>query len=165
MRDIKPILQLNCVGCHQSSRAGGGVHLDNDDNNDLLKEAIYATVAKTGKVAMPPNIASLSACDVAKIRVWALGETSDVSDGREASNLQVLATSSDDIRVRFNLDNASTVGLSVVSSDGRVVASLHNEWVDAGNHERFITTSSLAHGMYLVRLMTPHGVRTAKFLR
>lgn len=165
IRDIKPILQLNCMGCHQTSRAGGGLHLDNDDNNDLLKEAIYKTVSHTGKVVMPPNIASLSACDIAKIRVWALGETSDVREQTQNSNVEILNTSGDEVRVRFTLEQASTVSMSIVSTDGRMVQSVQNEWLDAGAHERFISTSALGHGMYLLRLNTPHGARSAKFVR
>ncbi|MFM7773489.1 MAG: c-type cytochrome [Candidatus Kapaibacterium sp.] len=165
LRDIKPILQLNCVGCHQTSRAGGGLHLDNDENNDLLKETIYKTVSHTGKVAMPPNIAALSACDIAKIRVWAMSDITSVDDPSHHGDLQVLNASSDEVRVRFSLDRSGTVGMSVISASGQTVVNLPNEWMDGGSHERFVPVSPLAHGLYFLRLNTPFGMRTAKFLR
>jgi mono/diheme cytochrome c family protein len=165
LRDIKPILQLNCVGCHQGTNAGGGLHLDNDDNNDLLKEAIYKTVAHTGKVVMPPNIAALTACDVAKIRVWAMSDITSVDGPSHDGDLQVLNASSDEVRVRFSLDRAGTVSMSVISASGQTVVNLPNEWMDGGSHERFVSVSSLAHGLYFLRLTTPFGMRTAKFLR
>ena len=70
---VAPIIQNNCVGCHNGSTANGGIRLDSynavkpyADNGRL-----YGSVAHLpGFVAMPDGSAKLSDCQLAVIRKW-----------------------------------------------------------------------------------------------
>ncbi len=168
LRDIKPILQVNCVGCHQSSLAGGGVHLDNDENNDLLKETIYATVAHLeGAKAMPVNIAALSKCQVAKIRNWAFpASTSGVDDQQNAQpRIQVIPSVSGNDVLRFSLLQPAYVTISVFAADGSQISQQSNVLAHSGANDQQLGTAQLPHGLYFVRLVADGRVVSQKFVR
>ena len=70
---IIPILQNNCYGCHTGPTGGGGVILTSYAdvlvvvNNGKLWGAVNFN---PGFVPMPYNGSMMSACDLAKIRIW-----------------------------------------------------------------------------------------------
>ncbi len=67
-KDIKPIIQLNCVGCHQSSLAGGGIFLDVDADNEAQKVTIYAAAEHMSSSNMPKNITEkISSCQISSV--------------------------------------------------------------------------------------------------
>ena len=74
--DIQPLLQVQCVGCHQGASASGGL--------DLSTHAAVQPAALNGSIldrmqrpagdplAMPPS-GPLTSCNLAKFRVWERG--------------------------------------------------------------------------------------------
>jgi len=71
--NIKPILDNNCISCHQSSNPSGGVLLDSYDqvinqvDNGRLSGAVNH---KPGYSPMPQGGGKLSDCDLSKIDSW-----------------------------------------------------------------------------------------------
>ncbi len=71
-QDIQPILATNCVGCHSSSVASGGVVLDNYNSVKSVASSgrLYGAVAHlSGYKSMPPN-GQLDNCSILKIKAW-----------------------------------------------------------------------------------------------
>ncbi len=69
---IKAIFDNNCIGCHNTSRAGGGWMLDSYSaakNCAQSGRLIGALKSLPGYFVMPPDI-KLSNCDIAKIQQW-----------------------------------------------------------------------------------------------
>ena len=68
--DIKPILESNCVSCHNLRLASGNVRLDNYQVVASEAETIVLAVKQEGgAVSMPPT-GKLPACDILKIEAW-----------------------------------------------------------------------------------------------
>lgn len=71
--NIIPILQANCIGCHSSSSASGGIDLSNYAGvqtvalNGTLQGSINHN---TGFSAMPKNGSKMSDCNIYKIQKW-----------------------------------------------------------------------------------------------
>lgn len=70
---IAPIMQANCVSCHNHANAEGNVQLDDvqqvqvqAQRQSLLRVVTHAP----GYPAMPKDAPALSACDIAAIRTW-----------------------------------------------------------------------------------------------
>lgn len=72
--DIRPILELHCLGCHSyPAAAGGGIPLDS--HTDLVNYAtngqlIGAITAQPGYTSMPLGQPLLDNCKIATIRQW-----------------------------------------------------------------------------------------------
>lgn len=70
---VQPILQTNCVGCHSTASAGGGIDL-----SSYAQVKIYATNGRLygsinhtpGYSPMPKNTAQLPACQIIQIKKW-----------------------------------------------------------------------------------------------
>ena len=70
---INPILQNNCVGCHNAATANGGVNLSNYINVKVNADngKIYGAVAHLpGFKPMPQGGSQLSACNIRIIQKW-----------------------------------------------------------------------------------------------
>lgn len=72
LKDIQPLVQVNCVGCHSGGSAGGGVDLSSYAGVKAAGASgkLYQSVSQGGaSVPMPPS-GRLSSCDVKKIKSW-----------------------------------------------------------------------------------------------
>lgn len=73
---IQPIIQAQCLGCHQGAGASGGLDLSTHAGVQLatLNGALIDRIVRGAgdPLAMPPS-GPLSNCNQAKIRVWARG--------------------------------------------------------------------------------------------
>ncbi len=70
---VKPIIDNNCMGCHSGSSPAGGIALTNYSqiktvaaNGRLLGSIEHAP----GYSPMPKNMAMLSSCKIAQIKIW-----------------------------------------------------------------------------------------------
>ncbi len=70
--NVEPLIQSNCVPCHNASNASGGIFLDQyagvkevADNGKLMGALNYAA----GFTAMPPS-EKLPDCDIAAVQAW-----------------------------------------------------------------------------------------------
>ena len=79
--NIQPILQANCVSCHNVNKANGGVMLDSyasvktvaadsPPNNATSSTLVSVITHRSGYPAMPYNRPKLSDCDINKIKAW-----------------------------------------------------------------------------------------------
>ena len=74
---VNPVIQTNCVGCHNDSQSNGGVNLNGYQQVKYYAETLRnnksmltGTIRKlTGFAAMPPT-GSLSACSIRQIELW-----------------------------------------------------------------------------------------------
>lgn len=70
---IRTIIQNNCQGCHTYPSPGGGYDLSTYTGVSAIALSGYlmGTVQhSSGYSPMPKNTAQLSACDIAKLRIW-----------------------------------------------------------------------------------------------
>ncbi len=74
--DVKPILQRECISCHTSAFASGGITLDtytgvkNAATGTGPASLLPALNHEPGFTAMPLGGNKLPACDIAKIKKW-----------------------------------------------------------------------------------------------
>ena len=71
--DIYPIINNNCLGCHNSSAVQGGSDISNYElltpyieSGSLLKSIKH----ESGYSAMPKDAGKMSVCQIAKIDAW-----------------------------------------------------------------------------------------------
>ncbi len=71
--EIQPLIQSQCVNCHQGASASGGLDLSAHSNvqNSVLNGSMLDRINRSAgdPLAMPPG-GSLSDCNKAKVRVW-----------------------------------------------------------------------------------------------
>ena len=70
---IQPLLNLNCVGCHNATTANGNVRLDNYASVALVAEdgRLFGTVSHApGFTPMPFNGNKLNECNITQLRKW-----------------------------------------------------------------------------------------------
>ena len=71
--NVDPILQNNCVSCHNATLASGGVNLNGHSNVLIYAKngSLYGSVARlSGYIAMPQNSGKLSDCNIRVIEKW-----------------------------------------------------------------------------------------------
>jgi len=71
--NIRPILQLNCEGCHSSVKQAGGLNLSDYSTVVMIAgngQLIGSVEHASGYSPMPKNGKQLSDCDIARIRKW-----------------------------------------------------------------------------------------------
>jgi mono/diheme cytochrome c family protein len=69
---VMPIITTNCIGCHSSGNASGGVSLSaySDVKIVAANGKLYNSVAKNGQAhPMPPSY-KLTSCDISQIKAW-----------------------------------------------------------------------------------------------
>ncbi|MFN6203622.1 MAG: DUF1553 domain-containing protein [Acidobacteriota bacterium] len=78
-RDIRPILEARCLGCHNGSRMSGGLRLDRPAGvrrdsiivpGRAAESRLYERITATGDEAMPPTGERLTAAQIGLIRDW-----------------------------------------------------------------------------------------------
>jgi hypothetical protein len=71
--EIQPLVQAQCVSCHQGTAASGGLDLSThlSVQNSVLNGSIFDRINRNAgdPLAMPPS-GPLSDCNKAKVRVW-----------------------------------------------------------------------------------------------
>lgn len=70
---VNPIIQQQCVGCHNNAGASGGVNLATYTNVRVyaLNNQLLGSIKHlSGYSPMPKNAAKLSACEIEKIEAW-----------------------------------------------------------------------------------------------
>lgn len=73
---IAPVLASNCISCHGGAFPSAGIRLDNytDVRTYALNGRLYGAIAHHAEfVAMPRGSTKLSACTIAKSRIWITG--------------------------------------------------------------------------------------------
>jgi hypothetical protein len=64
--------------------------------------------------------------------------------------------------ISFNLTETSNVNVSIVDALGKTVLTIANENMTSGTHEMKVNTTSLASGMYLIKVATNNGTVTER---
>lgn len=67
-------------------------------------------------------------------------------------------------RIRYSLDEGSTISLSVYDIHGRLIKTIANGFRESGEHEEIFDGKELASGIYLYRLITPTRTLTQRML-
>jgi hypothetical protein len=71
--EIQPLIQSQCVNCHQGTAASGGLDLSNhlSVQNSVLNGSMLDRINRSAgdPLAMPPG-GPISECSKAKVRVW-----------------------------------------------------------------------------------------------
>ena len=71
--DVQPLIQSQCLSCHQGASASGGLDLSTHSlvQNSVLNGSMLDRINRSAgdPLAMPPG-GSLSECSKAKVRVW-----------------------------------------------------------------------------------------------
>jgi len=70
--NINPLLQTNCVGCHNAASAGGGVNLNGYSNVKIYADngKLYGSVAQLPGYKAMPQGSKLSDCNIRIIQKW-----------------------------------------------------------------------------------------------
>ncbi len=72
-KDLVPILQASCTGCHSGTKPQGAIDLTTYANvyKYALNGKLYGSVAHlAGFIAMPSANVSISSCEISKIKSW-----------------------------------------------------------------------------------------------
>jgi len=72
-KDIAPILQASCTGCHSGTKPQGSIDLTTYANVSpyALNGKLYGSVAHLAAyIAMPSASVSISSCEISKIKSW-----------------------------------------------------------------------------------------------
>lgn len=70
---IKPIIDLNCLGCHSGSNPGGNINLSTYSGLQAIAlngKLLGSIRHQSGYSAMPKNAPSLPQCEIDAIRIW-----------------------------------------------------------------------------------------------
>jgi len=70
---IKPIMDNNCMGCHSGTAPAGGISITNYSQVKTLAAngKLMGTIEhKGGYSPMPKNLAKLSDCNIAQLKIW-----------------------------------------------------------------------------------------------
>ncbi|MCZ8197156.1 MAG: hypothetical protein O9267_06095 [Flavobacterium sp.] len=73
-KDIKPIIDSNCISCHDNGSGIGGFPLLTYDDVRLSTESgnlIFRIESATGELSMPRNATKLSPSKINLIKLWA----------------------------------------------------------------------------------------------
>ena len=74
--DIKPVIDLRCIGCHNSLTRNGAVDLSTQDlvRQHAASGKLVGTMARApGYSPMPPSGPRATDCEIAKVRAWIAG--------------------------------------------------------------------------------------------
>ena len=72
-KDIMPVIELNCKGCHSAYSAGGGVKLTNytEVKNVVTGGVLIGVMDQVGGFKpMPPAGNKVDRCNISKIKIW-----------------------------------------------------------------------------------------------
>lgn len=70
---IKPVIDLQCKGCHNAQNASGNVNLDGHVNllTHINSGKFYSSIVHDGKASpMPKGAPKLDNCKIKKIKIW-----------------------------------------------------------------------------------------------
>lgn len=70
---IQPLINTNCVGCHNASLASGGIRLDNYTSVKAVADdgRLFGAIShQQGFVAMPQGGAKLPECNITQVKKW-----------------------------------------------------------------------------------------------
>lgn len=163
-KDIKWLITTNCLGCHSGSAPNGGVSLEDDETNGIIKDRILCCVSHgAGCKAMPPNGINLSSCEVAKVRAWVNASTTNVKNdesGLAFVNV-VPSVAREQATIKFGVAQEGTVTIQLYSYSGALVRTITTEHFSQGTHTVPLTFNGVAGGVYFVRILNGKAVRSA----
>ena len=156
LKDIKPIITGNCIGCHDGNNAFAGIDLSTDSGIEGMKELILCSIKQeTYCKPMPSNGLKLSICEQNMITRWV--NQSSVGNIHEGTPVvQSLAIIPNVVNegavVRFTIEKREHLTLSLFNYTGQKLRTLSSGVYQSGTNQVSFTVNDLAHGVYFVRV-------------
>ena len=166
-KSIKPIIAVNCLGCHSGNAPSGGIDLSSDDRVEELKEMILCSITHGQDCkAMPPNNVNLTACDVSKFRVWALGAQTSVPETETNNKLQVtLSQNNDKLNCVLPQVLSGTIKVNILTMNGSIVYSNKQTIQEQSSYSTILDIEKLAKGVYILQVTTGTHNYATKFIK
>ncbi|NJN78931.1 MAG: DUF3365 domain-containing protein [Saprospiraceae bacterium] len=70
--DVEPIINAQCLSCHNANSASGNVNLDSYDNVKASGQlgSLHGTITATNGYNIMPESGSMVSCNIDKITAW-----------------------------------------------------------------------------------------------
>lgn len=164
-KTIKPLIAVQCLGCHSGNSPSAGISFENDEQIEGMKEIIACAVMHGQDCKpMPPNNVSLNQCIKAKFRIWGLGTQSSVEETTQNDRIRIIVSPNHE--ELYCIIQAPTIGstkIEIVSLQGVVVRTVNfSEKLDLPFS---IYIGDIPKGMYMVKLSNTSGTFMAKFVK
>lgn len=162
---IRPFVNVNCLGCHSTTTANGGIILETDQQLEEQKDLIACAVMHSdGCKAMPPNNVKVTQCELSQVRVWALGAASLI-ENQSAHSFQTISTSivGDKLLINFSDDINSVLSVSIISVQGTSLRTYSLAEINRMESSLSVSLPTLASGVYFVKLKTNKTTFASKF--
>ena len=168
VKAIRPFVNVNCLGCHSTLTANGGIVLETDLQLEEQKDLIACSVMHSdGCKAMPPNNVKVTQCELSQVRVWALGAASSLDNESEYTHQNRLSASIVGDKLILNLPTnfSSFQRLRLLSFQGAVIREYSIDEITSMNSSLSVPAPALASGVYFVKLRMNETTYASKFSR
>ncbi len=153
----------NPIWVHYRMHPSVAIALGEDLDDDGNKEVVFAAHEVSDNSDYPLMTVETGLLNVLEFNDVGVEEwTLKPADGVQLHLQPTLVK--DEARLAFNLRTRGRVTAEVYDVSGRRVATLFQGNLDAGSHQITLSAHSLANGVYVVRLSTPDGIRTARMV-
>lgn len=166
-KSIRPIIAVNCLGCHSGNTPSGGIDLSSDDRVEELKEMILCSITHGQDCkAMPPNNVNLTTCDVSKFRIWALGTETSVQESETNSELSVtLSQSNEKLSCFLPQGISGNIKVNIITLNGLSVYSYKHTVPEQSTHPIVLDIEKLAKGFYILQVTSGTRSYAARFIK
>lgn len=165
---IRPFVIVNCLGCHSTATANGGIMLETDQQLEEQKDLIACAVMHSdGCKAMPPNNVKVTQCELSQVRVWALGAASSLDNESEYTHQHRISASivGDKLILTPASELTSFERITILSFQGTVVREYAKDEISSANSSLSVTLPTLASGVYFAKVRTNETTIAIKFSR
>jgi len=164
-KTIKPLIAVQCLGCHSGNNPSAGINFENDTQIEDFREIIACAVMHGQDCkAMPPNNVNLTDCDKAKFRIWALGTQSSVEEVAYADELRImLSPNHEELYCFVSTEMFGNTKVEVISLNGTI---MRTTTLSAKTNTSFsINIDGLTKGMYILKLSNNSNTFMVKFIK
>lgn len=164
-KTIKPLIAVQCLGCHSGNNPSAGINFENDTQIEDFREIIACAVMHGQDCkTMPPNNVNLTDCDKAKFRIWALGTQSSVEEPAYADELRImLSPNHEELYCFVSAEMFGNTKIEVISLNGTI---MRTTTLSAKTNTSFsINIDGLPKGMYILKLSNNSNTYMVKFIK
>ncbi len=153
----------NPVWVHYWLQPSVAIALGNDLDDDGNKEVVFCSYEARDNSDYPRMTVETGLLSVLEFNDVGVEEWTLKPNDVVHLNLQPTLVKNE-ARLAFNLRTRGRVTAEVFDVSGRRVATVFQGQLEAGSHTLTVNAASLASGVYVVRLTTPDGIRTARMV-